>query len=76
MGDLTLGSRSNACLLCQVLNGNIKWILYDLLGESLIENPMCYWWPPAVAPLMEVEEMSAAVILVHQLVDGQHIAIQ
>ena len=25
---------------------------------------------------MEVEEMSAAVILVHQLVDGQHIAIQ
>ena len=76
MGDLTLGSRSNACLLCQVLNGNIKWILFDLLGESLIENPMCYWWPPAVAPLMEVEEMSAAVILVHQLVDGQHIAIQ
>jgi len=65
-----------ACLLCQVLNGNIKWILFDLLGESLIENPMCYWWPPAVAPLMEVEEMSAAVILVHQLVDGQHIAIQ
>ena len=75
MGDLTLGSRSKACLLWQV-NGNIKWILFDLLGESLIENPTCYWWPPAVAPLMEVEEMSAAVILVHQLVDGQHIAIQ
>jgi len=46
-------------------NGNIKWILFDLLGESLVENPTCYWWPPAVAPLMEVEEMSAAVILVH-----------
>jgi len=75
LGDLTLGSRSKACLLCQVLNGNIKWILFDLLGESLIENPTCYWWPPAVAPL-EVEEMSAAVILVHQFVDGQHIAIQ
>ena len=70
-----MGSRSKACLLCQVLNGNIKWILFDLLGELLIENPTCYWWPPAVAPL-EVEEMSAAVILVHQLVDGQHIAIQ
>ena len=70
-----MGSRSKACLLCQVLNGNIKWILFDLLGESLIENPTCYWWPPAVAPL-EVEEMSAAVILVHQFVDGQHIAIQ
>jgi len=75
LGDLTLGSRSKACLLCQVLNGNIKWILFDLLGESLIENPTCYWWPPAMAPL-EVEEMSAAVILVHQFVDGQHIAIQ
>ena len=49
-------------------NGNIKWILFDLLGESLME--------PLMAPLMEVEEMSAAVILVHQLVDGQHIAIQ
>jgi len=61
-------------LLWQV-NGNIKWILFDLLGESLIENPTCCCWP-AVAPLMEVEEMSAAVILVHQLVDGQHIAIQ
>jgi len=48
--------------------GNIKWILFDLLGESLME--------PLMAPLMEVEEMSAAVILVHQLVDGQHIAIQ
>ena len=67
MGDLTLGPRYKACLLWQV-NGNIKWILFDLLGESLME--------PLMAPLMEVEEMSAAVILVHQLVDGQHIAIQ
>ena len=68
MGDLTLGPRYKACLLWQV-NGNIKWILFDLLGESLME-------PLMGAPLMEVEEMSAAVILVHQLVNGQHIAIQ
>ena len=75
LGDLTLGLRSKAFLLCQV-NGKYQMDFVWSDRGSLIDNPTCCWWPPGVAPLMKVEGRWALHDSYASAPRCQHIAIQ